>query len=739
MLNKFCKLIATVLGIGLSLAAAATADTTQQVAIALDSGTAVPGGTVSLNLSLTVSGAALPAAVQWTMNYPSSVVVSVSVAAGSSLTQAVKSLNCSSTAGGTTCIAYGVNQNVINAGPLATATFNISPNAPNSPTAVQVTSIVVAAATGIAIPSSGQAGTITVSQPSSPKLSGLACVPGSLNSPGASTSGCTATATFVRTDTTTQGNWKGMYGANGYNLINDTVSYPGYATVTPTNQLNYTWDSSTSDGRALQKALSPNDRIAATWYTYDTFTIDLNFTDGAQHQLAVYCVDWNGGGSRMQTLSILNGATSTLLDRQSVTSFQNGEYLVWNVTGHVVLQVTYTGGTNAVISGLFFDTASIGSAPGTATFTLPGVAYVSTQPVAIGMATAVASATPTIDSGSGTWYDLSWANRKTVTIDHTKVSGSSSLANFPVLFSVIDANLKTIANGGSVGKSDGTDILFTAGDGVTKLSHEIERYDSATGELVAWVNIPALSPSVDTGLYLYYGNASATDQQDRVNTWDSNYRIVNHLKDASRPVLDSTRNANNATPSGSGATLVSSGKMGSAYSFDGIAGLLTIASDPSWNGNFSNYTVQLWVKFNSSPPGYSAALAAGGWNGPLNFWFDGNGSITFRMDTTGICQTAGSLTPDSTTFHQLVLSYNGAQLIAYIDGVAATSSPASCSGTNSLGGNSISLGGFNPGNKLPSIIDEFRISTTTRSADWILTEYRNQNSPLTFYAIGPQE
>ena len=404
----------------------------------------------------------------------------------------------------------------------------------------------------------------------------------------------------------------------------------------------------------------------------------------------------------------------------------------------MILQVTNTGTTNAVISGLFFDTTSSGSVPGTPIFTLPGAGYVSTQQVAMGMANAVASTTSSIDSGNGTWYKSSWTNRKAVTIDHTQVSGSANLANFPVLFSVIDANLKTVANGGNVGKSDGTDILFTAGDGVTKLSHEIERYDPATGELVAWVNIPALSPSIDTGLYLYYGNAAVIDQQDRVNTWDSNYKIVNHLKEAGGPVPDSTANANNATASDSGATLVSSGKMGSAYSFDGIAGLLTTPIDPSWNGNVSNYTVQLWVKFDSNPPGYSAAVAAGGWNGPLSFWFDGNGSITFRMDTTGSCQTTGSLPPDSTIFHQLVLTYDGAQLIPYIDGVAATS-PASCSGTNSLSGNSISLGGFNPGNKLPSIIDEFRISTTTRSADWILTEYRNQNSPVTFYAVGPQE
>src|SRR4029077_11832271 len=33
-------------------------------------------------------------------------------------------------------------------------------------------------------------------------------------------------------------------------------------------------------------------------------------------------------------------------------------------------------------------------------------------------------------------------------------------------------------------------------------------------------------------------------------------------------------------------------------------------------------------------------------------------------------------------------------------------------------------------------IDEFRVSTIARSADWIATEYNNQSSPSTFYTIG---
>src|SRR5262249_8658568 len=108
-------------------------------------------------------------------------------------------------------------------------------------------------------------------------------------------------------------------------------------------------------------------------------------------------------------------------------------------------------------------------------------------------------------SSTGAWYNTSWPYRKAITIDHTKVSGSSSLSSFPLLVSVTDANLKTVANGGGVGKSDGTDILFTSSDGTTKLDHEIESYNASTGQFIGWVRIPALSPTADTVIYAYYG------------------------------------------------------------------------------------------------------------------------------------------------------------------------------------------------------------------------------------------
>src|SRR5262249_48116113 len=60
------------------------------------------------------------------------------------------------------------------------------------------------------------------------------------------------TATFLRQDATTQGNWMGTYGAQGYDVIDGSSSLPSYASVTPSGQANTVWASPTTDPRALQ-------------------------------------------------------------------------------------------------------------------------------------------------------------------------------------------------------------------------------------------------------------------------------------------------------------------------------------------------------------------------------------------------------------------------------------------------------------------------------------------------------
>ena len=44
-------------------------------------------------------------------------------------------------------------------------------------------------------------------------------------------------------------------------------------------------------------------------------------------------------------------------DSRTVNQFTGGQYLVWNITGRVRIQVVRTGGLNAVVSGVFFGPA----------------------------------------------------------------------------------------------------------------------------------------------------------------------------------------------------------------------------------------------------------------------------------------------------------------------------------------------------------------------------------------------
>src|SRR5262249_53788546 len=112
------------------------------------------------------------------------------------------------------------------------------------------------------------------------------------------------TATFVRADGATQGSWQGAYGADGYNVVGASASYPASPPGTPGGRGPCTWAASTSDVRALQQPGSSTDRIAATWYAANSFTVDVNFTDGQQHQLAAYLLDWDRQG-RSERVDVL--------------------------------------------------------------------------------------------------------------------------------------------------------------------------------------------------------------------------------------------------------------------------------------------------------------------------------------------------------------------------------------------------------------------------------------------------
>jgi serine/threonine-protein kinase len=180
-------------------------------------------------------------------------------------------------------------------------------------------------------------------------------------------------AAFVTADTTTGGSWSGMYGSQGYLLApNAAVSYsslPEYAVANIGGASTYTWAGTTTDPRALQKpsgAGGPSDRIAACWFSNQSFIIDIGVTDGGSHRLTFYLLDWDSYGSphgRVQRVDAVNAVNGKTLDSRTLgqpndsapasARFNGGTYLVWTVRGHVRFIITNLN-SNAVLSGIFF-------------------------------------------------------------------------------------------------------------------------------------------------------------------------------------------------------------------------------------------------------------------------------------------------------------------------------------------------------------------------------------------------
>jgi hypothetical protein len=163
--------------------------------------------------------------------------------------------------------------------------------------------------------------------------------------------------------------------------------------------------------------------------------------------------------------------------------------------------------------------------------------------------------------------------RRAITIPASSVC--EDLSNFPVLISIQNNDLKL--SNGKVQNSNGYDIAFTDSSG-NALYHELERYDGATGTLVAWVKVPTLSHTADTLIYMYYGDTSVSSPTAvPEGVWDDNYVAVWHMKS---DLTDSTKNGIDGTNGGSNNA---TGKIADARNFDGNSDYISLGTVQPFN------------------------------------------------------------------------------------------------------------------------------------------------------------
>ena len=214
----------------------------------------------------------------------------------------------------------------------------------------------------------------------------------------------------------------------------------------------------------------------------------------------------------------------------------------------------------------------------------------------------------------GAWYDTEWEYRNKITVSLNSVI-SNDLSDFPVLIKFTHNDLK------QANESEGRDFVFTLSDGTTKLSHEIEHYDNATGEIIAWVNFPTLAAASSTDIYIYYkGNTVGFNSAD---VWNDDYVVVWHLNQTSDGTAgefsDATGNGNDGRGGGGNKVgynaaripHLADGQIGNGQEFKGptTTGSGEGTGDMIWTHSLiqgmpsRDVTIELWVGDITNSPG----------------------------------------------------------------------------------------------------------------------------------------
>lgn len=332
---------------------------------------------------------------------------------------------------------------------------------------------------------------------------------------------------------------------------------------------------------------------------------------------------------------------------------------------------------------------------------------------------------------------MAYTYYRAITIDHTKCGSSANSTDFPALISGTYSYLKTVANGGLVQDSNGYDIAFYSDAALTTaLVWEIERYVNTTGEVIFWVKIPTVSYTVDTVIYMAYGdNSISTFQSTATSVWDGYFRSVYHLPNGtSLTANDSTSNSSNGTLVN--APTAVSAQIGGGGNFS--AGSLQYISVGAQNIGAS-FSLSMWVNFPTAgvfdffsdrSPSYVA--------NQLNFYVLADNKLGLYIQNA-VVGSSSTLTPGAWNHIAVTFSANVANF--WINGVkggnlALVATPTYNASYPFWIGSQLYAGA--PTSSYTGKMDEVKLSNIVRSDSWITSEYNNQNNPSTFYSVGSE-
>lgn len=355
------------------------------------------------------------------------------------------------------------------------------------------------------------------------------------------------------------------------------------------------------------------------------------------------------------------------------------------------------------------------------------------------------------------WIEGGWTRRIEFSAEPDSISGGS-FADFTLLLDLGAPGFEPVF---AAADPAGSDLLITAADGLTVLSHERVTYDATgqTGEI--WFKAPVFS-TLENSFYLYYANdslpawAQVSLVGDSGDAWTEKHLAVYHFEeDPSLGVLnDSGPGMNDGTaalgpvPTGPGWT---SGDrvpaaIGSGWQMDGVDEWIYADGFASTD---SSFTISAWFWNSSSIDGGAMAFQADNTVWDISFQRTGGSPRPDLETPKGQVSWLPDIAEETMHHYAWVMDAVTDTVRFYFDGVeqemwfrytppgqnGPVYSGESLTGTVGIA----SPYAYNSLDLSDGIVDEYRIVEGACSPGWVITEFRNQNDPGTFFVVGPEE
>lgn len=314
----------------------------------------------------------------------------------------------------------------------------------------------------------------------------------------------------------------------------------------------------------------------------------------------------------------------------------------------------------------------------------------------------------------------------------TGYAGSGTLADFPVLVRLSPSLVPGFAYSQLLSPPHG-DLRFSTADG-TPLAHEVEAWNP-TGESSVWVKVPALASG--TTLRVWWGREGKQTPPPSA-TWSA-FNGVWHLDGPLGFGSDSSPSGHVATASN--VTQSSSGVVPGAASLNGTNATVAVNNSPALNP--SHITVEAWIRTTSASGAKSIFGKDQTSTGTNRVWqFRINAGrpefIPFNSNATTNVNVASPDLVNDNQFHHVCGTWDGITARIYVDGVLKGSAPfagnlpSNQSNRAFIGRTENNDPGFFPGT-----IDEVRLSSSARSADWVRATYDNLKPNAAFLTASP--